>query len=368
MKIPLYKPYISKNEIGAVLRVLKSKKLSRGQEVEGFEREFAKYTNKKYAVAVNSGTSGLHLLVRAMGWNSGDEVITTPFSYIASSNALLFENAKPVFVDIDINTLNIDPEKIEEKINNKTRGMLLVDILGLPVDKDKLLKIKNKYKLQVIEDSCEALGRPDDDFTVGNLADATVYGFHENKQLTTAGEGGMIVTDNVEIAQKCLAMRDQGRSLKKDWINNVILGFNFRMTEIQSAFGREQLKNMDKILKKRELIAKRYSEGFKGMDKLSIPNQISFNRRSWFLYFLIFKTSQIRDMVYESLLANNISSSKNYFPPIYDFPMYSGHKKDCRNTEIISKTLLALPMFYEMNYSQVEKIVKIVKKTLKNIK
>ena len=156
--------------------------------------------------------------------------------------------------------------------------------------------------------------------------------------------------------------------MKKDWINNVILGFNFRMTEIQSAFGREQLKNMDKILKKRELIAKRYSEGFRGVDKLSIPNQLSFSRRSWFLYFLIFETSQIRDVVYESLLANEISSSKNYFPPIYDFPMYRRYKKDCPNTEIASKTLLTLPMFYEMNYGQVEKIVKIVKETLKNVK
>jgi len=368
MNIPLYKPYISKKEIGAVLRVLKSKKLSRGQEVKNFEKDFAKYTNRKYAVAVNSGTSGLHLLVRAMGWNCRDEVITTPFTYIASSNALLFEDVKPVFVDIDINTLNIDPEKITKKINDKTKGMLLVDILGLPIDHDKLLKIKNKYKLQVIEDACEALGRPNDNFPVGKLADAVVYGFHENKQLTTAGEGGMIVTDNAKIAEKCMSMRDQGRSLKKDWINNVILGFNFRMTEIQAAFGREQLKNMDKILRKRELIAKRYSEGFKGVDKISIPNQESFNRRSWFLYFLIFKTSKIRDMIYESLLVNNISSSKNYFPPVYDFPMYGGHKKDCKNTEIISETLLALPMYYEMNYSQVDKIVKILKKTLKNIK
>ncbi|MEI8327919.1 MAG: DegT/DnrJ/EryC1/StrS family aminotransferase [Candidatus Taylorbacteria bacterium] len=302
-----------------------------------------------------------------MGWKSDDEVITTPFSYIASSNALLFENVKPVFVDIDIDTLNIDPEKIEEKINIKTKGMLLVDIFGLSVDKDKLLKIKNKYKLQVIEDSCEALGRSNNDFAAGNLADATVYGFHENKQLTTAGEGGMIVTDNVEISRKCMAMRDQGRSLKKDWINNVILGFNFRMTEIQSAFGREQLKNIDKILRKRELIAKKYSEGFKGMDKLSIPNQVSFNKRSWFLYFLIFDTSQIRNIVYESLLANNISSSKNYFPPIYDFPMYTGYKKDCRNTEIISKTLLVLPMFYEMNYKQVSRVVSVIKRALKKI-
>lgn len=365
MNIPLYRPYVSKKEIGAVLRVLKSKKLSRGQEVKSFEREFARYTGKKYAVAVNSGTSGLHLLVRAMNWKKGDEVVTTPFTYIASSNALLFEDVKPVFVDIDVDTLNIDPEKIERKINKKTKGILLVDIFGLPVDYSKLLKIKNKYNLQVIEDACEALGKPKDSFTVGKLADAVVYGFHENKQLTTAGEGGMIVTDNLKIAQKCLAMRDQGRSLKKDWINNVILGFNFRMTEIQAAFGREQLKNMDKILRKREFIARKYSLGLRGVNKLSVPNQESFNKRSWFLYFIVLDTFETRDKVYQALLGHNISSSKNYFPPVYNFPMYKDHKKDCKNTEVISKTLLALPMFFEMNDKQIRRIVDVIKKTLK---
>jgi perosamine synthetase len=365
MNIPLYKPYINKKEVGAVLRVLKSKKLSRGQEVEGFEREFAKYTNKKYAVAVNSGTSGLHLLVRTMGWKNGDEIITTPFTYIASSNALLFENVKPIFADIDIKTLNIDPKKVEDKISKKVKGMLLVDILGLPVDYEKLVKIKNKYNLSVIEDACEALGRPSDKFTVSKLADATVYGFHENKQLTTAGEGGMIVTDNEEISQKCMAMRDQGRSLKKDWINNVILGFNFRMTEIQAAFGREQLKKMDKILKRRELIAKKYSAGFQGIKKLSVPNQEFFNKRSWFLYFIILETSEIRDKVYKALLNKGISSSKNYFPPVYDFPMYKDHKKDCKNTEIISKTLLALPMFYEMKDKQIKEVISVIRTVLK---
>jgi perosamine synthetase len=367
MNIPLYKPYINKKEISAVLRVLKSNKLSKGQEVENFEKEFAKYTNKKYAVAVNSGTSGLHLLVRAMGWKRGDEIITTPFTYIASSNALLFEGVKPIFVDINIKTLNIDPEKVGDKISKKVRGMLLVDILGLPVDYEKLVKIKEEYNLQVIEDACEALGRPNDNFTVGKLADATVYGFHENKQLTTAGEGGMIVTDNLKIAESCFAMRDQGRSLKKDWINNVILGFNFRMTEVQAAFGREQLKKMDRILKRRELIAEKYSTGFRGIEKLSVPNQESFNKRSWFLYFIVLENSEIRDKIHKALLDSGITSSKNYFPPIYDFPMYKDHKKDCKNTEIISETLLALPMFYEMDDKQVNAVVDVIKKTLKKI-
>ncbi|MFA7252242.1 MAG: DegT/DnrJ/EryC1/StrS family aminotransferase [Candidatus Paceibacterota bacterium] len=364
MKIPLYKPYIDRKTQSAVLRVLTSGKLSRGPEVERFEKEFAKYTNKKYAVAVNSGTSGLHMLVRAMGWKSGDEVITTPFSYIASSNALLFEGVRPIFVDIDIKTLNIDPQKIEEKINKNTKGMLLVDILGLPVDHKAIKKICDKYRLRVIEDACEAIGRPSEDFTVNKLGDATVYGFHENKQLTTAGEGGMIVTDNIEIAKRCWAMRDQGRSLKKDWINSVTLGFNFRMTEVQSAFGREQLRVMDKVLEKRRLLAQIYTALFNNVKGVVLPIQKSFNSRSWFLYFIVLESSVIRDRVYKTLLANDISSSKNYFPPIYDFPMYHGFKKNCPNTEAISQTLLALPMFYEMNITQVKKVVDVVRRTL----
>lgn len=361
MKIPLYKPYISKNERSAVLRVLKSGKLSKGREVEHFEEEFAKYVGKKYAIAVNSGTSGLHLSVKAMNWKDGDEIITTPFTYIASSNALLFENVKPVFVDIDIESLNIDPNKIKEQITDKTKGMLLVDILGLPVDYDKLVKLKNKFNLLIIEDACEALGRPTGSFTVGKLADVTVYGFHENKQLTTAGEGGMIVTDNIEITKKCRAMRDQGRSFDKNWMDNVILGYNFRLTEVQSAFGREQLKIIDKILKKRRLIAKRYSNGLKNLRSISIPIQKSFEMRSWFSYYIVCESSFVRDEICEALLSNGIASSKNYFPPVYNFPMYKGYKGNCKNTEIISKTLLALPMFYEMNFKQVDKVIKIIK-------
>ncbi len=359
MKIPLYKPYIGKREINAVLRVLKSKKLAKGRETEKFEKEFAKYVGRKYAIAVNSGTSGLHVLVRVMNWGQSDNVITTPFSYIASSNALLFEKVKPIFVDIDINTLNIDPKKIESKINKNTKGMLLVDILGLPLEQEELLKIKNKYKLQVIEDACEAIcGLKNNN----ELADATVYGFHENKQLTSGGEGGMIVTDDFEIAEKCKAMRDQGRSLKKDWINNVTLGFNFRMTEMQAAFGREQLKNMDKILKKREVLARKYSTELKNNKNIITPYD---KKRSWFLYFIRLNDSEARNKVFEALLSKGVISSKNYFPPIYNYPMYSDHEKNCTNTNTVSETLLALPMYYEMTNTDVKYIANIINKTLK---
>lgn len=362
-KIPLYKPYVSKKEVGAALRVLRSGKLSRGQETEDFEKRFAKCVGKKYAVAVNSGTSGLHVLVRVMGWKDGDEVITTPFSYIASANSLLFEKVKPVFVDIDPQTLNIDPKKIEKKINKKTKGLLVVDIFGLPANYKEIRKIADRYKLGVIEDACEAIGKPNRDFMVGNLGDAAVYGFHENKQLTTAGEGGMIVTDDLNIAEKCRSMRDQGRSNKKDWINNVMLGFNFRMTEIQAAFGSAQLSQIDKILRKRESIAKKYSESLRDLD-LILPSGTP-DKRSWFFYYVMFKDNKTRDRIHDILLSKGISSSKNYFPPIYNFPMYKKYRVTCPNTETVSQTLLVLPMYFDMTMAQVDAVCRIIRETLK---
>ena len=176
--IPLYKPNIEKKEIKAVLRVLRSGKLSRGKEIDKFEKEFAIYTKQKYAVAVNSGTSGLHLAARSIGWKKGDEVITTPFSYIASANVLLFEGVKPIFVDIDPLTLNIDANKIEEKITANTKGILLVHTLGLPIELDRVSELKRKYKLRIVEDVCEAIGRPTNTFNVTKLGDISVFGFH----------------------------------------------------------------------------------------------------------------------------------------------------------------------------------------------
>lgn len=365
MKIPLYKPYISSNEMSAVSRVFKSGKLSRGIEIELFEKEFASYVGKKYAIAVNSGTSGLHILVRTLGWKKGDEVITTPFSYIASANALLFESITPIFVDIDSHTLNIDANKIEGKITPKTKGMLLVHILGLPVNYQKIKQLKDKYNLRVIEDACEAIGRPDDNFIVTKLGEATVYGFHENKQLTTGGEGGMIVTDDPVIAQKCWAMRDQGRSLEKDWMKYVTLGFNFRMTEMQAAFGREQLKNIDKMLMRREEIAQEYSNLLNNVKGIITPDQMTNDKRSWFIYFILLENDEIRDRVYKALLDNGIASSTNYFPPIYNFPMYADYGKGCEVADKMFERILALPMFYEMTNNEIEQVSRIIKDVLK---
>jgi perosamine synthetase len=361
--IPLYKPHVGRREIRAVWRVLKSRVLTRGKEVLKFEKEFAAFTKQKYAIAVNSGTSGLHLAVRALGWQQGDEAITTPFSFIASSNALLFEGVKPIFVDIDPRTLNIDVSKIEKKITKQTRGILLVHILGLPVDLDGIKKLKKKYNLQIIEDACEVIGRPDNVFKATKLGDFSVYSFHQNKQLTTAGEGGMITTNNHLLAQKCRSMREHGYSTKKKWLDNVILGYNYRLTEMQAAFGRAQLKYLDRILRKGEKTAQRYSQLLKEVKGITTPHSLSPGKRSWFTYFILFDKPSDRESVHQALTKADIGSSTNYFPPIYKFPMYKNYRTGvCPETEYISKRLLTLPLFYEISDQQIRKVVDIIKK------
>ncbi len=361
--IPLYRPLIRKKEKDAVLKVFSSKKLSRGGEVEEFERSFSKYTGEKYAIAVNSGTSGLHILTRCFGWKEGDEIITTPFSYIASANAILFEKATPVFADINPRTLNIDPDEIEKKITPHTKGIVLVHALGLPADYKKIERIKKKYHLQILEDACEAVGRPSKKFPVSYLGEGTVYGFHENKQITTGGEGGIIVTDNPLLARKCRAMRDQGRSLDKHWLQKVTLGFNFRMTEMQAAFGSAQLKDAHDILRERALLAKKYSSLLQNINGITTPQQLCNANRSWFVYFIKTKDARARERVRLSLKRAGIASSTNYFPPIYAFPQHAPYRRGTfPHTEDAARTLLVLPFFNGLSDAEIKRNVHVIKK------
>jgi perosamine synthetase len=364
MKIPLYKPHIDAEEHGAVSRVLISKKLSRGEETASFEKEFAVFVGKKYGIALNSGTSALHVMVKALGWKDGDEVITTPYSYIASSNCLLFEKASPVFVDIDPLTLNIDPAKIEEKITKRTKGILLVHALGLPADVRAIEAIASKHNLEILEDACEAIGRPSGDFPIGKIGKGTAYSFHENKPMTTAGEGGMIATDDPGFARRCSSIRDQGRSFENDWISHVELGYNFRMNEVQAAFGREQLKKLDSMIARRKQIADLYSNHFHRLTGISTPYGLDSSMRSWFLYFVMFDDPAVRTKVVLALSAASIGSNTNYFPPIYHFPMYKGHEVLCEHAERAYQRLLALPMFFDMTDKDVETVAITVRDAL----
>lgn len=366
MKIPLYKPSFGIEELEAAKRVLNSSCFTRGNEVASFENEFANYIGKKYAIAVTSGTSGLHLLIKASGWQSGDKIITSPFSYIATSNALLYEGIKPIFTDISEDTLNINPKNIHAEIHKDTKGILNVHILGLPSVLDNT-KINN---LTIIEDACEAIGQPSKKFPINIKAKAAVYSFHENKPITTGGEGGIITTDDPEIAGLCYSMRDQGRSNNSKWINMVKLGYNYRMTEIQAAIGRAQLKKLPKILAQRKGLAEKYEQLFKDQKEFKTPYQNNSIDRSWFTYFLIFKNVKTRNTVKNELEKIGVQTNANLFTPIHLFPHYKelGYREgQFPVSERIYKRILGIPFFTKLTFNQQKYIATIIKTTIRDM-
>ncbi|MFH0943426.1 MAG: DegT/DnrJ/EryC1/StrS family aminotransferase, partial [Candidatus Beckwithbacteria bacterium] len=256
-KILLGPPYITDEDVEAVSRVVKSGNLSLGEETEKFEEEMAKWLGAKYAVSASSGTTALHLAVLASGIKAGDEVITTPFSFVASTNCFLYEKAIPKFVDIDPETLNIDINKIESAVTHKTKAILGVDVFGYPAEWRKILKIANKYRLAVIEDAAEALGAEYHGNKLGSLGHSTVFAFYPNKQMTT-GEGGLLTTNDKKVYELIKGLANQGRGPDIQWLKHEYLGYNYRITEMAAALGRSQLKKLDQLLKLRQQAARCY--------------------------------------------------------------------------------------------------------------
>jgi len=276
MNIPLSAPDVGEREVEYVNRVLRSSQLSMGPWLEKFEREFAGYVGTNHAIAVNSGTSGLHLCVRAMGIGANDEVITTSFSFVASVSCFLYEGALPVLVDIDPKTLNLDPAAVREFLRSQctrssdgalidrqsgrvVKAIMPVHIFGLPCQMDALMEIAREYDLLVIEDACEAIGAEFDGQRTGTFGNAGVFAFYPNKQMTT-GEGGMITTNDPRVAELCRSMRNQGRDTDGAWLRHVRIGYNYRLSELHAALGLAQLERIDEILAARAEIASRYSE------------------------------------------------------------------------------------------------------------
>lgn len=374
MKIPLSSPDITEKEIKAVISVLKTPYLSLGPKLPEFEEKFAKYAGKKYAVAVNSGTSGLHLCIRAFGINAGDEVITTPFSFISSANCILFEQARPVFVDIRKDTLNIDEESIEEKITKRTKAILPVDIFGYPCDMSKIAKIAKKHNLKLIEDACEAIGAKFQNKIIGAFADCCVFAFYPNKQMTT-GEGGMIVTDSKNLANLLKSMRNQGRDVESSWLSHKRLGYNYRLSDINCALGIAQLSRIDKMLIKRNRVAEFYNNALAGIEGIITPLQnLSGINRSWFVYVIQMDDSfceSERDEVIKKFKEKKIGCN-NYFPPIHLQPFYAnsfGYKKgDFPIAEKVSEKTIALPFFNNLSYSNIKFIAKNLEKIIKGVK
>ena len=362
MKIPLSAPDITESEINAVVEVLRSPRLSLGPKLEEFERNIAEYVGAKHAIAVNSGTSGLHLCVKSLNLKSGDEIITTPFSFIASANVLLFENCVPVFVDIDARTLNIDAGKIEAAITERTKAIMVVHVFGRPSPMREIKQIAAKYNLKIIEDACEAIGAESENRRVGNLGDCGVFAFYPNKQITT-GEGGIIVTDDEKIARECRMRRNQGRDAELGWFDHAELGYNYRLSDINCALGIEQLKRIDEILSKREAAARKYHERLKGNPHLIIPDiEFEKGRVSWFVYVVRLRenfTREQRDLVIEEMRKNGIGCGR-YFAPIHLQPLYVNKfgygAGDFPVAESVAERVIALPFFNRISDAQIDEV------------
>lgn len=370
-KIPLARPYIGKEEINAVSGVIRSGTLSLGPKLLEFEERFAEFIGTKYAIAVNSGTSGLHLCIKALNIKTGDEVVTTPFSFVASSNPVIFEGAKPVFADIDERTYNIDPEKLERAITKKTKAIILVHLFGEPCDMEAIMAISKEKGIPVIEDSCEALGATYNGKKVGAFGKAAVFAFYPNKQITT-GEGGIIVTDDLKFAQVCKSLRNQGRDDSGEWLNHVNIGYNYRLNEMSCALGIEQLKKIKFILKKRKEIAKRYNDTFGKIDGLIVPYDDPFSQRSWWVYYLRVKNGLNRNRVITYLNNNGISSRACFDPPIHLQPIYKkifGYKGgEFPIAEEIAKSGFIIPFFIGLQGKQIKKVVMNLIKSLRRAK
>jgi len=370
--IPLSAPDITHKDIGLINEVLATPYLSIGPKIKEFEKKVADYIGVKYAVGVNSGTSGLHLCVRSLDIKDGDEVITTPFSFIASANCILFERAKPVFVDIDENTLCIDADKIEEKITKRTKAILPVHIFGHPCEMDKIMEIAKKHNLAVIEDACESIGAEYKGKKVGSFGNCGVFAFYPNKQITTA-EGGMIVTDNEKIAKLCQSMRNQGRDEGDAWLSHTRLGYNYRMSELSAALGVSQIDRIGEILKKRQQVADFYNKKLNKIKGVIVPYVARGVKISWFVYVIRLDSEKFsredRNKVIQELENRGINC-RDYFPPIHLEPFYVkmfGYKRgNFPITETVSDLTIALPFYNNLTEEEVDYICKNLETTIKN--
>lgn len=359
-KIQIAKPYIDKNDKKEVLKVLESGFLSLGPKYIEFEKLAAEYTCSKYALAVSSGTAGLHLCVKALGLGEGDEVITSPFSFIASSNCLLYERVKPIFVDIEEKTFNLDPNKIEARISKRTKAILIVHVFGQPVDMDPIINIARKYNLKIIEDACESLGARYKGVMAGTFGDVGVYSFYPNKQMTT-GEGAMIVTNSKKIFEFCDSVRNQGRGLGEKkaknwgWLVSERLGYNYRLDEMSAALGISQIKKIDWMIAKRRKLAELYEHFLEPINGIITPQVDKDRTHSWFVYVIRVKNGK-RNYLMDYLLKNNIQV-RPYFPVIHLQPFMKkefGFKKgDFPISENISSETLALPFYINLRKSDI---------------
>ena len=361
MRIPLSAPEITERDIEAVTGVLRTSSLSLGPKVGEFERAISHYVGASDAIAVNSGTSGLHLCIRALGISEGDEVLVPSFTFIAVANAVRYERAIPVFVDIEPETLNLDPNKLEQAITARTKAIIVVHTFGCPAELTSIMKIARRHGLFVIEDACEAIGAEYQGQKVGALGDAGVFAFYPNKQITT-GEGGAVVTSNSDIALKVRKLRNQGRDGSEEWFQHTELGYNYRISDINCALGIEQLKRVDSILDRRESIAREYSDILRSASDLMVPAMALPRRKiSWFVY--VVRLSNRFDQAHRDWIVNEMQSRGialgRYFAPIHLQPVYrpsDSGKTALPVTEFEASRALALPFFNRIREDEIKEV------------
>ena len=365
MTIPLARPDITLHEIKAVLAVLESSHLALGPRLAAFEQAVARSVEMCHAIATNSGTSALHLVIRSLGIGPGDEVITTPFSFIASANSILFEGARPVFVDIEPDTLSINPESIEAAITGHTKAILAVDVFGHPADWPALERIAKKHRLRLVEDSAESLGSTLDGRPCGSFGDAAIFGFYPNKQITT-GEGGVVVTNDPEIARLCRSMVNQGRGEEGGWLDHVRLGYNYRMDEMSAALGLAQLSRIGEIMAARARVASWYREALLKVEGVKVPSVSAGVMMSWFVYVVRLDprfSASDRARVMKGLQNEGIEC-RDYFQPIHLQPFYRellGTKEgDFPVTESIAERTIALPFHNRLTQDEVRHVAEVL--------
>jgi dTDP-4-amino-4,6-dideoxygalactose transaminase len=357
MKIPLSSPDITEAEIKAVIAVMRTSRLSLGPQLEAFEAAFADYVGVECAAAVSSGTAGLHLCMRVLNIGAGDEVIVPSFTFIAAANVIRYEQAMPVFVDIQKESLNMSPSCVESAITEKTRAIMVVHTFGRPAEMTALLEIARRHRLAVIEDACEAIGAEYGGRRVGSFGDVAVFGFYPNKQITT-GEGGMVVTRSLKLAERIRALRNQGRYQDQEWLQHAEIGFNYRLSEINCALGLAQLKRINEILQSRAQVAQMYHELLSGVRGLVLPAMEIVNGLiSWFVYVVRLDetfTLAERDTILEKLRDLGIGCAR-YFAPVHLQPSYSDWRCSCvlPVTEIQGGRTIALPFFNRITKDEV---------------
>lgn len=362
--IPIASPIIEDDEIEEVVKVLKTGFIAQGPKVEEFEEKFAEYVDADYAIAVNSGTAALHVALLSAGIGEGDEVITTPFTFAATGNSVLYTGAKPVFVDIEDKSYNIDPEKIQDKITKNTKAILPVHIYGQCADMDHINEIASENDLIVIEDAAQAHGAKYNGKSAGSLGDMACFSFYPTKNMTTS-EGGIITTNNKEFADNAKLFRAHGEKIR---YNHSVLGYNFRMTDISAAIGLTQLKKVDGFNNKRIANAEFLSKELENVSGIRTPKTVKGRKHVFHQYSLVVEDGNRDDWI-KFLNENDIGTGIHYPIPLYNQELYKnlGFNDNCPVTEEIAKSVFSIPVHPKLSKDDLKEVVRVIKEASDNI-